>query len=288
MKKNRSFLNTFLITFLFIAIPYTITTAQNAAYQNSYPIAAYLLDYAKKLYEQGDFENAKHEFSKLLVIDPDNKEAREYLKKMGLDRGLYRSTGRLGLEEGSIYRENLDLRGQNAKLTAAIADLRQDLAFKSSRLKNLEEEFNREKENFAARLAEYENRICALENLLNAKNQALANLHEELRRQRIEGELRSSVRDGRLEEELSNSGRFKGQLEEYTQKINELENTLASKEGELANLSAELESYRKSAQNWQDIKQSELEDKSYALERLKNEFDALQLKFTQSEKDNLE
>lgn len=58
--------------------------AQKAAY-----VADFICEYAKNLYDQGVLEEAKHEFSKALIIDPDNVMAKSYLKKMGLDMGNY-------------------------------------------------------------------------------------------------------------------------------------------------------------------------------------------------------
>ncbi len=286
MKKNHFFIKTFLIIFIFSGIPH-LTAAQNA-YQNTYPIAAYLLDYAKKLYEQEDFENARHEFSKLLIIDPDNKEAKEYLKKMGLDTGLYRSAGRLGLQEGSVYRENLSLRQQNKQLQEAVKNLREELSRNAAQIDSLREELRRQRQNTASRLSEYSGKVSALENLLAAKNQALANLHEELRIKRIEGDLRLADGERRLNAELSNSGQLNARLEEYAQSIGGLEDALSSKERELAALNDELESYRQSSQKWEFIKESQLQDKAYALEKLRDEFDSLQRRFAQAEKEILE
>jgi len=49
----------------------------------------YLVKLAKTAYARGQYEDAAHEFSKALLIDPENKEALEGLRAMGIDRGLY-------------------------------------------------------------------------------------------------------------------------------------------------------------------------------------------------------
>ncbi len=49
-----------------------------------------LVKEGKIFYQRGDHEQAIHEFSKALILDPDNKEAKKYLKKMGIsEKGLY-------------------------------------------------------------------------------------------------------------------------------------------------------------------------------------------------------
>lgn len=47
---------------------------------------AVLCDYAKELYEAGYLADAKHEFSKLLMIDPGNKTAEAFLREPGVER----------------------------------------------------------------------------------------------------------------------------------------------------------------------------------------------------------
>lgn len=49
----------------------------------------YLVSIAKTAYARGQYEDAAHEFSKALLVDPENKEALEGLRAMGIDRGLY-------------------------------------------------------------------------------------------------------------------------------------------------------------------------------------------------------
>ncbi|MDP8213473.1 MAG: hypothetical protein P9X22_09355 [Candidatus Zapsychrus exili] len=51
--------------------------------------AAFLVEVAKSHYQRGQMEQAAHEFSKVLLINSDNEEALEYLKKLGMSRGLY-------------------------------------------------------------------------------------------------------------------------------------------------------------------------------------------------------
>ena len=50
----------------------------------------YLVEIGEMYYNKGQKTDAIHEFSKALLINPDNKVAKEYLHKMGLREGLYK------------------------------------------------------------------------------------------------------------------------------------------------------------------------------------------------------
>lgn len=52
-------------------------------------VAQELIQMGKELYENGSHEEALHEFSKVLLIEPRNEEALSYLEKMGFDDGIY-------------------------------------------------------------------------------------------------------------------------------------------------------------------------------------------------------
>ncbi len=52
-------------------------------------VADSILEEARQKYDTGSHEQAIHLFSKVLLIDPRNQEALDYLKKMGLDGGIY-------------------------------------------------------------------------------------------------------------------------------------------------------------------------------------------------------
>jgi len=59
-----------------------------------------LLKEGQRFYEEGRYEEAIHEFSKVLLSDPRNAEALSYLEQMGLDGGLY---GERNNSEDRIY-----------------------------------------------------------------------------------------------------------------------------------------------------------------------------------------
>jgi len=52
-------------------------------------ISNYLTDEGKKYYKKGDTSSSIHNFSKALLVDPGNDTARDYLRKMGLENGIY-------------------------------------------------------------------------------------------------------------------------------------------------------------------------------------------------------
>ncbi len=82
--KFRQIIFTLLLIIVFFCPFQPEACAQKGAY-----VAEFICEYAKNLYDQGILEEAKHEFSKALIIDPDNVMAKSYLKKMGLDTGKY-------------------------------------------------------------------------------------------------------------------------------------------------------------------------------------------------------
>ena len=55
---------------IFTIFLFRLLTSGVYAQSDSYAVES-LCEYAKALYEQGDTEEAKHEFSKVLIIDPD-------------------------------------------------------------------------------------------------------------------------------------------------------------------------------------------------------------------------
>lgn len=60
-----------------------------------------LLKEGRRYYDAGHYEEAIHEFSKVLLSDPRNSEALSYLKEMGLDGGLY---GERNNPQDQVYR----------------------------------------------------------------------------------------------------------------------------------------------------------------------------------------
>lgn len=76
------FIKMILIAVIGFSVPVGAALAEN-------PAGDYLVELGEKFYERGNLEDALHEFSKALIVDPDNKKAREYMAKHGLTGGLY-------------------------------------------------------------------------------------------------------------------------------------------------------------------------------------------------------
>ncbi len=53
------------------------------------PACEYLLRSGKSYYENGDYVSAIHEFTKAVMVDPQNEEAQYYLRKLGIDGQYY-------------------------------------------------------------------------------------------------------------------------------------------------------------------------------------------------------
>lgn len=49
----------------------------------------YLIKLGKVYYQKGDFASAIHEFTKAVMVDPGNKEAQDYLRKLGAEGGYF-------------------------------------------------------------------------------------------------------------------------------------------------------------------------------------------------------
>jgi FtsZ-binding cell division protein ZapB len=54
--------------------------------------ADYLVEFGEKLEARGDVQGAIHEFSKALLVQPNNQKALAHLKNYGLEQGLYKPT----------------------------------------------------------------------------------------------------------------------------------------------------------------------------------------------------
>ncbi|MBF0522592.1 MAG: hypothetical protein HQL24_05995 [Candidatus Omnitrophica bacterium] len=54
--------------------------------------SALLVQIAQTAYDRGQYDDAAHEFSKALLIDPSNQKAIKGLNKMGIEKGLYAGT----------------------------------------------------------------------------------------------------------------------------------------------------------------------------------------------------
>ena len=51
--------------------------------------ANFFFDEVLRSYNNGNVRDAIHEWSKVLMIDPNHKEAKKHLRKLGVEKGLY-------------------------------------------------------------------------------------------------------------------------------------------------------------------------------------------------------
>lgn len=121
MKETKLLLKILFSVFLFSRLSAGLCAEDN------YYAAQTLCEYAISLYELGNTEEAKYEFRKVLVIDPENATAKRYLEKIGLSRGEI-------LEERVKVYENA-LQNKNEEIAALTEELRlKEIALKNAQV----------------------------------------------------------------------------------------------------------------------------------------------------------
>ncbi len=68
-------------------------------------VADVMCEYAIERYNRGNIAEAVHEFSRVLLVDPVNETAKEYLSKSGLPSGIY-TKKRVKQARPSVYQED--------------------------------------------------------------------------------------------------------------------------------------------------------------------------------------
>jgi len=114
----------------------------------------FLVEVGLNYLEQGRTEDAMHEFSKALMLNPDNQEAIELLNEMGLEEGLYTNvktrTSEISELAGSIktYKDMVaDLEKQKQDIETKFAQLKteQNSLYQAKMVKELEAEILNDK-----------------------------------------------------------------------------------------------------------------------------------------------
>src|SRR3989338_6385947 len=127
---------------IFTIFLFRLLTGGVYAQSDSYAVES-LCEYAKSLYEQGGIEEAKHEFSKVLIIDPDNATAKRYLQKMGLGKGTAEKPKALKdssqAKDAALANLGEELKLTKEQLGSATAKRDKTLTLKDSQLKGLTE-----------------------------------------------------------------------------------------------------------------------------------------------------
>jgi tetratricopeptide (TPR) repeat protein len=158
---------------LFTIFLFHLLTGSIFAQNNSYEVGS-LCEHAKVLYDFGETEEARREFNRVLIIDPENAMAKQYLQKMGLSKGAQK----LKTLEKSLKAKEQEL-----------ASLSQELELKEIELQRRTEKFKLQESKYNSQvnqLKETAEKLKALENSFQTKEQELAKLNEELRLTKIE------------------------------------------------------------------------------------------------------
>lgn len=161
--------------------------------QNSL-VADNLMQEAKECYDNGSHEKAIQLFSKVLLVQPRNKEALRYLKKMGLDGGIYGYHKTMPdhiydlMEEIHLYEQDLNALEARSRLqseeTEELKEARQRL---EELIRNKEEERQRLEEDYeefyaiaAVRFKEQKEDLTRLQETAEQKTQELVRLNTDL------------------------------------------------------------------------------------------------------------
>ncbi|MBU1871586.1 MAG: hypothetical protein KKH80_02160, partial [Candidatus Omnitrophica bacterium] len=119
-----------LLLFCSLTVFLSFSALRDACSKEYSSIVDFLCDYAKNLYEKGAVNEAREEFRKVLIIDPDNHTAIKYLKHLGeqiKEPAEPRPVGKLiyeapaGQSEDNSGEEVSSLRDNNRELQKIIA-----------------------------------------------------------------------------------------------------------------------------------------------------------------------
>lgn len=265
---------------------------QTAPVEAKSGVAEFLNDRGKKMYRQGLVEEAVREFSKALLVDPDNKTAREYLQKLGLleeaDPPPQKTVSNIAdltrriaiLEEELAYFENRpqqDIRQQEKALKDLDVD-REVLMTQLSKGKEQVASLNQKLEKDAAA---HDQQIRGLQMHVDLLKEYLERDRKELVRLRA---LSQSYEDSRENsEELEKAGK---KIAGLTGELRRMRDELKMKADESREQTARLE--KESAQKTNYEQQfaelrKKIEAREEALARLKQDLNAKENKIAQYE-----
>ena len=99
--------------YLLISIVTVLLSLNNvSATETSSGASDYLVETGERSLQSGDVQDAIHEFSKALMVDPDNEKAKHYLKQFHLDGGIYQGAQTRESQMGQLVRDIRDYEGQ--------------------------------------------------------------------------------------------------------------------------------------------------------------------------------
>lgn len=166
----------------------------------------YLVKIGKIYYDEGNFVSAIHEFTKAVMIDPNNEEAQYYLKKLGAEGGYFGRSEKRVIEinrlAGEIERykkalavlekENRRKEKVARSLEADKEALRQVVSAKDTENENLRQEITRVQKDFKTQSEKDRLAIARIQKAATEKTRQIDRLNREM--DRLNGRL-AVVRD---------------------------------------------------------------------------------------------
>ena len=173
--------------FLFLLLFLGLTGEIRAQDRNM--VAEFLCERAQGYYTKGEKQEALHEFSKVLLVDPGNPTAQEYLQKLGVPQGLYQP-----LKTASLHRRDKEGYGSSAILMEDRKSLdcqKSTLAMKDKAIFDLKDTLSRTLQQKKDSMAQGNKKVEAIEEkgskdqddlkqLIKARDEDIASLKEEL------------------------------------------------------------------------------------------------------------
>jgi len=127
-------------TIQFVCVP--VTHAQGAAGL----AAGHFVEEGRMYYEQGKYKRAIDSFSKALLSDPDNQEAKEYLHKMGVSGSIYMGRDASLDEITRLSQTVSELKAKNERAVQETQSLHKTVDDLQGQKTNLEDQLARKKE----------------------------------------------------------------------------------------------------------------------------------------------
>lgn len=243
----------FAYWFFFIIFLFNLLT--NCVYaEEDYGGAKFICEYAKALYKQGQIEEAKHEFNKVLIIEPENQTARHYLREMG---------------EVKLEEREESSSAESEKQTKEIESLQKNLDSRSNELAKLTGELKLQKEK--------------LNQLFGQKDKAI----EEKMVTILNLEMQLELTKAQLEQFQNESSSKDNQLKELQAKLKELESSsikqVQEQQGKVQSISSQLEQASKDLQNKLLSSESQLSQAKTETQSKDNQIKELQTKVEELE-----
>jgi len=177
-------------------------------------------------YEQGNHKRAIDSFSKALLSDPDNEEAKEYLNKLGVSGSIYLGKGTQLDEITRLSRTVSELQAQNQVATQEAASLQQTVVGLQIEKSGLENDLDQKRE-------EIVNLNADLFQMKHALNTHLSDIQAKTRElTQIETELALATEDAPGEDIASleeSKGKYEGDVAGLQEKLKKAQARTADK-----------------------------------------------------------